>query len=103
MPAGPQHVTPAIVSDEHIVPLLPEDRLERGNDGIGRPAERAVGKFIERDEIDFAPNTAKQPAQADGVLRGIVFPAQQHVLERQVTVRRHGIRAARREEIGQGV
>lgn len=79
--AGAEHVAPSALTDEHIEACLSHDGLEGGYAAFRWTAEWAPGKFIKRNQIDFARDPADELGEPTRIVVMIIHPGQQYVLK----------------------
>ena len=91
--AGAKNVPPTALSNKCIEAGVAEDGLKATNRLFGRTMKRAGWKFIERNQIDFAPHASQQLDESAGIGRMIVDPGEQYIFEGQSLVRGERIAA----------
>ena len=70
--AGTQHVAPPAFANKRVDAGAGQYRLEGKDAIIGRTAERVSGKFVERNQVHFAPDAGEQLHETPGVVIAVV-------------------------------
>lgn len=98
MSAGAKNVQPSALSNKRIEACGAEDGLKAKNRLFGWAMERAAWKFIERNQIDFAPHRSQQLNQSASIGCMIVYTGEQYIFEGQALMGSEWIAATGGEE-----
>src|SRR5438132_12501221 len=74
---GSQHIASLGLPHKHIESRASQNRLEAEDGGVSWSCEGSAGKFVERNEIDFAAHSVQQFRESLGVLLRVVHDGQE--------------------------